>query len=170
MAKAKISRPPSEYPPLAFHLIRLAQFLSSVIVSSVLAYFIHFLLIETYTIPWTFILVRDQTIRVLEYGALTPPIKLFTVSLLTIVTYLITTIFYHRRTLQPRLSAAINGFLTVLWMLGFALLVWNLSQTLTHKCVILNWGSQAGVMVCRLYKALTAFTVTGMYVPGFSCS
>ena len=60
-----------------------------------------------------------------------------------------------------------NGCLTVLWMLGFGLLVWNLSQTLTHKCVILNWGSQAGVMVCRLYKALTAFTVTGVYVRGF---
>ncbi|KAL9118440.1 MAG: hypothetical protein Q9187_005015 [Circinaria calcarea] len=64
--------------------------------------------------------------------------------------------------LKPRLSAGINGFLTVLWMLGFGLLAWNLSQTLTHRCVILNWTSQAGVMVCRLYKALTAFTVTGM--------
>ena len=66
MAKAKISRPPSEYPPVAFHLIRLAQFLSSMIVSSILAYFIHFLLIETYAIPWTFILVRIQVIRGLE--------------------------------------------------------------------------------------------------------
>ena len=55
----RVSRKPSPYPTLAFHLLRLSQLLSSIIVSSVLIFFIHHLHIEKYYIPWTFILVRD---------------------------------------------------------------------------------------------------------------
>lgn len=49
-------------------------------------------------------------------------------------------------------------------MLGFALLAWNLSGLLSHQCTIANWSSDLGVMVCRIYKALMSFTITGMYV------
>ena len=58
MGKSRISKQPSHYPPLAFHLIRLGQILSSIVVASVLFFFIHHLEIEHYNIPWTFLLVR----------------------------------------------------------------------------------------------------------------
>lgn len=31
-----------------------------------------------------------------------------------------------------------------------------------HRCINGNWHNDAGVMVCRLYKALTAFTITAL--------
>lgn len=57
MAKARISRKPSPYPAFAFHGIRAAQVLSSVIVTAILGYFVHHLEIGYYAVPWTFILV-----------------------------------------------------------------------------------------------------------------
>ena len=49
----------------------------------------------------------------------------------------------------------------VLWIVSIALLSWNLTWTLGHRCIVTRWHNEAGVMVCRLYKALTAFAVTG---------
>ncbi|MCJ1229155.1 hypothetical protein MMC12_005820 [Toensbergia leucococca] len=143
MGKSRISKQPSHYPPLAFHLIRLGQILSSIVVASVLFFFIHHLEIEHYNIPWTFLL-------------------LLFVSLLTKLTIVTTSIFYHFRTLPPKLNLFSNLGLLVLWMLGFALLAWNLSGTLSHRCTTANWSNEAGIMVCRLYKALTAFAITGL--------
>ena len=65
MGKAKISKQPSPYPSLPFHGLRGAQVLSSMIVTSILGFFIYHLESETYYVPWTFILVcrllgRDQ--------------------------------------------------------------------------------------------------------------
>lgn len=56
--RTKVSKQPSLYPPLAFHLIRTGQILSSAIVLSILSFFIHYLHLENYPVPWTFILVR----------------------------------------------------------------------------------------------------------------
>lgn len=58
MARVRVSKNPSLYSPLPFHIFRLAQLLSASIVSCVVVYFVHFLRIEHYAIPWTFILVR----------------------------------------------------------------------------------------------------------------
>ena len=71
--------------------------------------------------------------------------------------------FYHLRTLSPKVNMFCNIASLTLWALGLALLMWNLSGTLTHKCNVSNWSNFAGVMVCRLYKALAAFTVVGLY-------
>ncbi|MCJ1282429.1 hypothetical protein MMC26_001752 [Xylographa opegraphella] len=87
---------------------------------------------------------------------------LLTVSVLTLASFIVTSIFYHQRTLKPRTNAYVNGSLSVLWMLGFALLAWNLSGLLSHRCTIENWSSELGVMICRIYKALMSFTVIGM--------
>ena len=58
-----------------------------------------------------------------------------------------------------------NSVLTILWILGLSLLTWNLtgSGTLGHRCVKATWYNEDGITVCRLYKALTAFTVTGTF-------
>lgn len=139
-----ISRQPSPYPSFLFHSIRLAQAVSSIIVTSILGYFIYHLRLSYYEVPWTFIL-------------------LISVADFSIAFILISTFFYHRRNISPKTSAYCNGFLTVLWMLGVALIGWNLSGTLGTRCTIEGWGSEAGVMVCRIYKALTAFTVIGLF-------
>ena len=52
------SKQPSPYPSWVFHGIRAGQVLSSIVVTSVLGFFIHHLSIELYYVPWTFILVR----------------------------------------------------------------------------------------------------------------
>lgn len=56
--RTKISKQPSFYPPFAFHLVRTGQLLSSAIVLSILSFFIHYLHLEKFSVPWTFILVR----------------------------------------------------------------------------------------------------------------
>lgn len=54
----KVLKQPSLYPPLAFHVIRISELLSSIIVLSILSYFVHYLHLEAFSVPWTFILVR----------------------------------------------------------------------------------------------------------------
>jgi len=140
--RVSISRQPSAYPPVPFHLLRLAQLLSSLIVATFLFYFIGHLLEENYKIPWTFILLSA-------------------VSTLTPLALVATTILHQCRTLPTRLSLLINAGLSTLWCLGLALLLWNVSGTLARRCTLANWSSEAGVMVCRMYKALATFAITG---------
>jgi hypothetical protein len=89
---------------------------------------------------------------------------LLAVSSLTNLSVIVTAFFYHFRTLKPNLSSLINGGLTALWVMGFGMLTWNLSGTLSHNCDIDNWNHETGIMVCRIYKALEAFTIGGLYV------
>ena len=66
--------------------------------------------------------------------------------------------------LNPRLNVCLNGCLLVLWSVSFALLSWWSSGTLSHVCNKSNWEDETGIMVCRIYKALFAFTLLGLYV------
>jgi len=142
--EGRISRQPSPYgSSLLFHGLRVVQVISSIIVTSFLAFFIRHLEIAMFYVPWTFIL-------------------LLSVSVFTLASFITTSILHHNRTLKPKFNAMINGFLSILWMLGFALLMWNLSVTLTHQCSIANWSTDAGVMVCMIYKTIAAFATTGM--------
>lgn len=45
-------------PSYTIHIFHALQILSSSIVLAILAFFIHYLAVETYYIPWTFILVK----------------------------------------------------------------------------------------------------------------
>ncbi|MCJ1449635.1 MAG: hypothetical protein MMC23_010157 [Stictis urceolatum] len=139
----KISRNPSPYPRTLFHLIRLAQFVSSLTVMSILAFFVHYLIQDKYYIPWTFLV-------------------LLAVSSFTNISVFVTAFFYHYRTLRPRLSSLINTFLTALWAMGFTMLTWYISPLLADKCDLRNWDHETGIMVCRLYKALETFSITGL--------
>lgn len=49
---------PTEYPHIPFHFLRAAQLLSSIVVGSVMFYFVFHLSDEGYGTPWTFIFVR----------------------------------------------------------------------------------------------------------------
>ena len=55
--RGKISQQPSSYPSTLFHLVRISQFFSAAIVLSILSFFVHFLSVERYYVPWTFLLV-----------------------------------------------------------------------------------------------------------------
>ncbi|KAL8771842.1 MAG: hypothetical protein Q9209_002780 [Squamulea sp. 1 TL-2023] len=142
MAGPKVTRNPSPYAPLPFHLLRLAQWISAAIVTSVVWYFVYFLLHEHYQLPWTFIF-------------------LLTASSLTILALFISSALYHFRTLPPTYNLIVNAALSVFWILGLSFLTRNVGWTIGHRCTITTWHTEAGIMVCRLYKACTAFTITG---------
>lgn len=95
---------------------------------------------------------------------LTTARQLLTVSSLSLLSLLFTfTLHYHYRgSLSPRINVWANTALLVLWCLGLSLLVWNINHLLADKCSIVTWSSERGVMVCRLYKALTAFTILSL--------
>lgn len=149
MGRKGISRQPSPYPAFVFHGVRVVQFVSSIIVMGMLSFFCHSLIKENYYIPWTFLL-------------------LLTVSVLTLLSLFLTSFFYHNRTLKPRMSIFVNAFLSLLWILGFSLMYWNISGTLAHHCDIENWGNSTGIKVCMIYKALAAFIVFGLVSTFFS--
>jgi hypothetical protein len=83
-------------------------------------------------------------------------------SIFTLVTLTFTSLLHVCHTLSPKLNLIVNIPLLILWCVGFALLAWNMSETLGHVCNSNNWGNSAGVMVCRLYKALFSFSLFGM--------
>ncbi|KAF1813443.1 hypothetical protein P152DRAFT_457804 [Eremomyces bilateralis CBS 781.70] len=134
--------PPTHYPRFAFHFLRLAQLISSIIVGSIMCYFVYHLSRDRWGIPWTFIL-------------------LLAVSFFTVLVLAGTMLLHCCFGLNPKLNLVLNSGLFVIWVVGFALLSWYSSQTLFHYCNKENWHEQAGVMVCRIYKALFTFALTG---------
>ncbi|KAF1936395.1 hypothetical protein EJ02DRAFT_359211 [Clathrospora elynae] len=134
---------PTHYPRLPFHSIRSAQLLSSLVVASIMFYFLSELSHEHYKLPWTFILLMA--------------VSLFT--LLALTTTITLHIFYG---LNPLLNTALNSCLALLWAVSFSLLSWWTAGTLAHVCNVNNWDSDTGVSVCRLYKALFSFALFGL--------
>ena len=61
MAMRKNRVKTTAYPFLPFHIIRCAQLLSSLVVASIMFYFLRELSHDGYRLPWTFILVRIPT-------------------------------------------------------------------------------------------------------------
>ncbi|KAH0551443.1 hypothetical protein GP486_007343 [Trichoglossum hirsutum] len=143
MAKIKTKKKPSVYSALPFHLFRFTQLVSSLIVSAIMFYFIYHLRRDHFKVPWTFLV-------------------LLSVALFTIMTQTVTIVFYFCRALNPTVNLVINALLFILWATGFGLLAWAMSGTLVHRCDVANWQNDAGIMVCRLYKALFTFSLTGL--------
>lgn len=52
---------PTHYPRVPFHATRSVQLLSSIIVSSIMFYFLRELARDNFRLPWTFILVTAPT-------------------------------------------------------------------------------------------------------------
>ena len=87
--------------------------------------------------------------------------QLTTVSFLTVVFLTATIIFHFLTGLSPRLNLALNTILLILWTIGFGLLSYWMSATLNHKCDVLSWHDDTGIMVCRIYKTLFTFSLLG---------
>ncbi|KUJ17989.1 uncharacterized protein LY89DRAFT_696449 [Mollisia scopiformis] len=135
---------PSPYPRFLFHGLRTAQLLASIVVSGIMAYFIYYLRMEHFAIPWTFIV-------------------LIAVSLATILALLITIIFYNFTYLSPGFNLLLNGSISLFWALGLALLSWSVSTShvLAKACTGSVWGGEAEAGVCRDYKALWGMALVG---------
>ncbi|GAB7338116.1 hypothetical protein MBLNU457_4474t2 [Dothideomycetes sp. NU457] len=115
---------------ILFHSIRTAQLLSSLITGIVLIYFIWWLIHDHYATPWTFIV-------------------LITVSLLTVLFLTATIVFHYMTGLSPRLNIVLNTTLFCLWAMGFGMLAYYMSGTLSHYCNTATWENDAGVMKRR---------------------
>ncbi|ERF77033.1 hypothetical protein EPUS_07939 [Endocarpon pusillum Z07020] len=129
---------PSPYPILPFHALRACSLVCSLVVAAVLSYFVYHLKRGNFKIPWTFLV-------------------LFGVALLSLLNLTLTLALHLFRVLSPLFNLVFNIFLLLLWVVGLSLLGWNMSGTLSHVCNSANWGSAAGIMICRLYKTLFSF-------------
>jgi hypothetical protein len=65
--------------------------------------------------------------------------------------------------LSPRVNLVLNSVLLGLWAPGFGFLWYYSRGTLSHVCNTANWTEEVGIMVCRIYKALFAFALEGLY-------
>lgn len=92
------------------------------------------------------------------------PLQLLTASSLTILALFVSSALYHFRSLPPTYNLINNAALSILWILALSFLTGNVGWTIGHRCTITTWLTNAGIVVCRLFKACTAFTVTGLYV------
>lgn len=135
---------PSPYPRFLFHGLRSAQLIAAIVVSGIMAYFMYYLRLEHFAIPWTFIL-------------------LLAVSLATITALAVTIFLYNFTYLPPKFNLVLNGSISFFWALGLAMLSWSVSTShvLAKQCSGKVWGGEAEAGVCRDYKALWAMTLCG---------
>ncbi|KAH7074315.1 hypothetical protein FB567DRAFT_537155 [Paraphoma chrysanthemicola] len=134
---------PTHYPRVPFHATRSVQLVSSLVVSSIMFYFLGELARDKFRLPWTFIL-------------------LMSVSLFTMLSLSVTIILHCFYGLNPVLNTILNSALALLWAVSFSLLSWWSSGTLSHVCNKDNWDDDVGMSVCRLYKALFSFSLLGL--------
>ncbi|KAH9828450.1 hypothetical protein Tdes44962_MAKER02368 [Teratosphaeria destructans] len=134
---------PSSYPRVPFHVLRTFQLIASLIVGAIMCFFIWHLTHDHWNTPWTFIWLTSA-------------------SLFSIAALCSTIVLHCLFGLNPRLNLAINGFLSLLWVLSWTVLTIYISGTLAHVCDYEHWNEKVGIMVCRIYKALFTFALVGM--------
>ncbi|KAF2149555.1 hypothetical protein K461DRAFT_48460 [Myriangium duriaei CBS 260.36] len=128
---------------LLFHGIRTIQLISSIIVGSIVSFFLWWLIHDHIGVPWTF--------AILVFS-----------SFLTVIC-LTTTIAFHCLTgLSPRLNLILNSVQLFSWALGFIMLTRWAWGTITGACDAITWHNNDGVMVCQTYKALYGFGMIGL--------
>ncbi|KAB8262775.1 hypothetical protein BDV32DRAFT_18116 [Aspergillus pseudonomiae] len=131
---------PSAYPAIPFHAIRAVGFISTLVVGIILAVFIYNLHQGGFKLPWAFLVLLIAVI-------------------LSLLNYVLTTITHCCYGLSPRLSLLSNTICLLLWLISLGLLSWSMSQTILTTCNATYWATSTGITVCRIYKALFAFTV-----------
>jgi hypothetical protein len=82
-------------------------------------------------------------------------------AVLSLTNIITTTITHCCYGLSPRLSLTLNALLLILWGISLGLLSWSMAHTILTSCTTRYWGNATGMGVCRVYKALFAFTVAG---------
>ncbi|KIV95115.1 hypothetical protein PV10_02804 [Exophiala mesophila] len=140
---ARVKNRPQAYSPMSFHLVRGIAFVCQAIVSGILIWFCLRLRDDGFKLPWTFLIVLAA-------------------SLLSIITLIITSIFYCCSFLSPLFNLIINSTVLLVQIVGFGLLTYNIFGTLGHSCSRSNWASSKGVTICQIYKAFYSFLVFAM--------
>ncbi|KAF7586429.1 hypothetical protein BBP40_008918 [Aspergillus hancockii] len=133
---------PSAYPPISFHAIRAVGSISTLVVGIILAVFISNLNKSGFKLPWAFLILLITVV-------------------LSLLNYVLTTITHCCYGLSPRLSIFSNTICLLLWLISLGLLSWSMSQTIMTTCNATYWATSTGITVCRIYKALFAFTILG---------
>ncbi|KAL7273636.1 hypothetical protein RUND412_003495 [Rhizina undulata] len=139
MVPEPYQKPSSVWPTGGFALLRVFQFLCSTVVVGVLGYFVFHLVKDGYSIPWEFVILD-------------------VVSAFTFLNILVSLVLLCWGRLPPRAVLATDGILLVFWVVAFALLARAMGQTITQSCSADNWGTDGGINICRMYKALFAFS------------
>jgi len=101
----------------------------------------------------------------LVHEAFSPPKTFWTLlaaSLLTFLSLIATVILYAFFGLSPLWNLVINGVLLGLWTPAFAFLWFWTKKTMSHVCSLKTWEDSTGIMICRVYKTLFAFTAFGV--------
>lgn len=160
-ASSKTRTQPSHYPPLAFHAIRTCCLASSLVVAAILSYFVYHLKHDNFKIPWTFLVVSSLFLCNVQRPIFDLWLQLFGVALLSLLTLILTFALHCCHVLSPLFSLILNIPVLLLWVFGLSLLGWNMAGTLGHVCNTANWGSEVGIMICRLYKTLFTFALLG---------
>ncbi|RDW81160.1 uncharacterized protein DSM5745_04717 [Aspergillus mulundensis] len=133
---------PSEYPALPFHFIRFILFISSLLVAIILAVFAYRLHQADQKFPWAFLV-------------------LIIAAFLSLLNLIVTTLLHCCHGLSPRLSLITNSIVFVIWAVAFVLFAWSVSHTILTTCNATYWATSTGITVCRIFKALFAFTIIG---------
>jgi hypothetical protein len=149
---------PSPYPKLAFHGIRCAQLLASLVVMAVMWFFLWNLINEHFDTPKTFWTVGTPRLSVSDPDM----IQLLAAATATMLTLAGTLLIYLLFGLAPFVSLCINGLLLALWAPSFGFLWYWTRKTLSQVCSPKTWRDDTGVMVCRIYKVLFAFCALGL--------
>ncbi|PCG98856.1 Hypothetical protein PENO1_031820 [Penicillium occitanis (nom. inval.)] len=131
---------PSPYRPGLFHFTRAFIWLSTLIVTGIMIYFIVHLHSDGFKVPYAFLVILITC-------------------LLTLLNLLLTTLLYVRNSLRPIFSLTANVVLLILWIISLAFLGYSMRGTLMTTCNVDSWGTSTGVMVCRVYKTLFSFIV-----------
>ncbi|KAI9859202.1 MAG: hypothetical protein M1824_003888 [Vezdaea acicularis] len=140
MARSKVSKQPSHYWGMPFHIIRFLQFCPAFVVAIITIFFVFNLQKDHFSVPWTFVILLIASIS-------------------TVVLIILTTILHFCRSLSPKLNSAFNLALFLLWGFGFGLLAWATHGTLWAGCTLDNWGNDTGVLVCKTYTAQWALAL-----------
>lgn len=76
----------------------------------------------------------------------------------------ITSFIRQRFAVYPaKLNLALHLGLLILWIIAFGLLTSKISNmVLTHSCNLTLWQTEMGMLVCRMYKAMYAFSAVSV--------
>ncbi|KAI5852610.1 hypothetical protein DFP73DRAFT_628018 [Morchella snyderi] len=129
---------PSPWSKGPFFGLRALQFIFATIVSAIASYFNYTLDADGYEIPWVFLIVE-------------------VVSALTYLNIFASSIFMCCNKLSPLFMMITDAILVFMWVFTFAMLSRAMGRTTTETCDIANWGSDAGIVICHMYKCLFAF-------------
>jgi hypothetical protein len=149
---------PSPWSKGPFFGLRALQFIFATIVSAIASYFNYTLDADGYEIPWVFLIV-EVVVSIKQHQRNSPLLQSLTYmqSALTYLNIFASSIIMCCNKLSPLFMMVADAILVFMWVFTFAMLSRAMGRTTTETCDIANWGSDAGIVICHMYKCLFAF-------------